>query len=489
MAEWIQTLPPSLKNKVQKLIDEKPEAGSIFTEIYNHIIQSGTNSSNATPSNDTQGAKRRKLGGAQTAKSGQLAQPDQPEQISEQQPEITGESGLINITSPINPQTIIFEIQLVSFQSPIRKRLNLTFHLIEQHGTPLPILSIVNPQTNIPEVSVINLVKSIKLCILIPILTNSTNSKKKMIVSLCFWLNDSIKSDPIVCQINLDLIKKNLVKLGKLPSNIDNQFEINNEDQSSINLNPIQETIIDYFTRQFKLCGINLVNYLPGTTIFQNKFTLNSDGAIACTRQGKPGLIICEAHKGAKEGCLLLLSKNEFSPAYIIFGFKKPILLYEVGQVFSKSYSNITRITFNLTFVIQGEAKPVEFSMIDQKFHNIIDEFLAENEIQDESFAQKLREKNDKQIKEEEEEEVSETAQLIGNLDHDDEDEEDDDFDDKHHVNDSSDDVAEEFDSDVGDTDDEDDNDVFQKGKEVEEGEDDDEDGDEEGEDLDEDGE
>lgn len=454
--DWMLTFPPSLNNKIQQLIHEKPETAAIFAEVYHHLTQSGNNQAPvAAQANNTNDTKKRKLDGEQV----------------ERGLDITAESSIVDITTVIDPQTIIFEIQNVSFQSPIRKRLNLTFHLIEQQGNPIPVLSIVNPTTNIPELSIINLAKSIKLCILIPILNNSTNYKKKMIVSLCFWLHDSIKSDPIICQINLDLIKKNLVKLGKLPANIDTQFEINQDEQYALDLNPIQETIIDYFTRQFKLCGINLVNYLPGSTIFKNKYSLNSDNAIASTRLGKPALIICDAHKGAKEGCLLLLSKNEFSPAYIIFGFKKPILLYEVGQVMSKSYSNITRITFNMTFVVQGEVKPVEFSMIDQKYHNIIDEFLLENEIQDESFAQELREKNDKEVKEE----VSETAQLIGNPDHDDEDEDDGDFDEKQIVNDSSDDVAEEFDSDVGSTDDEDDSGIFQKGKEEEEVEEDDE--------------
>lgn len=366
------------------------------------------------------------------------------------------ELNIVDITTVIDPNSVIFDIQQVSFQSPVRKKLNLVFHLTEQNNIPIPILSIVNPTTNIPDLSIINLATSVKLCVLIPLLNNSTNHKKKMIASLCFWLDPVLKSDPIILQINLDLIKKNLVKLGKLPADIDDQFE-DNESPHSLDLSRVQETIIDYFTRQFKLCGVNLINYLPGKKVFKNDFILNDDHAIALSRLGKPALIICDSHKGAKEGSLLLLSKNEISPAYIIFGFKKPILQYETSTILSKSYSNITRLTFNLTLNIEGEPKPIEFSMIDQKYHHLIEEFLIENNIEDESFAQELREKVD--VKDEP---ISETAQLIGNLDED-EDEEDDDFD-ENNIPDDSDDVADEFDSDAN-TDDED-QDIFQGGKE-----------------------
>lgn len=51
-------------------------------------------------------------------------------------------------SSSIHPESIIFEVQQVSFSSPIRKRMNLTFHLIEQNGQALPVMSIVNPANN-----------------------------------------------------------------------------------------------------------------------------------------------------------------------------------------------------------------------------------------------------------------------------------------------------------------------------------------------------
>lgn len=429
--EWILELPQPLQTKLQVLISRNPGSEVIMSELHGHLVH-GTNGGDH---------KRIKV----------------EEPASAPTVELNG-SPIIDIDHAIDPQTVIFEIQLVSFQSPFRKKLNLTFHLIEKQQTPIPVLSIVNPITNVPELSLINLATSIKLCILLPILNNSTNFKKKMIVNICFWMNDDLQSDPIICQINLDLIKKMLVKLGKLPANIDTQFPNHVEEANSLDLNPIQETIIDYFTRQFKLCGINLINYLPGSTVFKNKYTLNTDHAIAVTRQDNSTLIICEAYKGSKEGCLLFLSQNDVNPAYMIFAFKKPILVFEVSQIETASYSNITRITFSLNLTLKNEPKPIEFSMIDQKFFSIVDEYMKSNDIPDESFAEELREKQEKSDTKTQggaSTVPDGTAQLMGkpNGELDSEDEDDDDFNENNLEEDSE--AAEEFDSDIENTDDE----------------------------------
>ena len=49
---------------------------------------------------------------------------------------------------------------------------------------------------------------------------------------------------PIVCQMNLDLVKKLMIKNGKLPADIESKFIT---PRDALPLNPIQERIIDYF--------------------------------------------------------------------------------------------------------------------------------------------------------------------------------------------------------------------------------------------------
>ncbi|RLV89483.1 Histone chaperone [Spathaspora sp. JA1] len=432
--QWISTLPNPLKQKVKSLIAKDSNNLEIFNNLFEYL-------------SDQFDTKRRKVD-----------QPPEPQQPPPQ--EQTVEENGSNLAIP--NESIIFEIEQISFQSPVRKRMNLTIHLIEQDGNPQPIISIVNPTTLIPEVSIMNLSQTIKLCMILPILGNSTTPLKKGIVLLCFWMNQP-DMDPIICQLNLDIIKKQMIKLGKLPANIESQFTI---DKNSLVLNPIQDRIIDYFKRQFKLCGINLINYLP-CEIFQNKFTLNHDNAIALSVTNIPSLIMVECHRGAKEGILLV------NPSYLIFGFKKPILIYQLSQIKQVSYTSITRVTFSVVFIVindRNEERTLEFSMIDQRFFQIIDDFIKLNNIKDDSYNEELKEKPDTNKPE------SQVATDTGSTGApppttgEDSEEEDEDF---QEGEEGESEVDEEYDSDAGahsDNNNDEDDDVFNKGQEEEEG-------------------
>ncbi|KAK6464918.1 hypothetical protein DFJ63DRAFT_97681 [Scheffersomyces coipomensis] len=475
-SSWISSLPKDLQVQIYSVLSKYPETTDVFTQLYLHCsgINQQTNNNNNSNNDHDDYHKKRKI---ETIDLNNDNNGNNQSQSSSTDPS-TIIDGQISITEPLIPETIIFEISQVSFQSPIRKKMNLIFHLIERNGEATPVLSIVNPSNQIPEISLINLSTFIKLCIIVPILGNSTNPTKKNIVSLCFWTNDENK-DPIICQINLDLIKKQMIKLGKLPTNIENQF-INYNENNNLSLHPIHENIIDYFKRQFKLCGINLINYLPGTHIFNNQFTLNNDNALALSNNNISNtLIMVDCHKGAKDGVLLLLNTNEFNHPYIIFGFKKPILLFEISKIKDSSYTNITRLTFSLLFTIvnnKGEERIVEFSMIDQNFFQIIDDFIKSQNINDNSFDANLKEKDNKGNNTNNNDQGQITE--INGEEEVDSDEEDGDFQEGEEEDDDDSDVAEEFDSDAGnnsgdDDEEEEESEVedgnFNKNKEVEE--------------------
>lgn len=371
--DWLNQLPLELKHLIETIVLEIPKLAAVFDALY-------------TYARDGPDAKRRKVNGDASQS------PDAASAI-----DITPDSGIIHLTAPIAEETIIFDIQQVLFQHPVRKKLNFCFHLIEHDGQPCPVLLIVNPTTLVPELLAVNLPQTIELALLLPIVGGTT--KKKSLVLLCLWIADDRMDeaykarggDPIVCQVNFEQIKKILVKAGKMPSNIESQFA--DDDEDAAYLHPIQEQIVNYFTRQFKLCGVELHNLLPCKSV--NRFNLNTDQAIAMAPVATPDnnlVIMVECHKGSKDGILVFLLGAAVGSGYIIFGFKKPILKFTLPQVQCTSYTSVTRLTFSLNITFT-DGKTIEFSMIDQQFFAVIDAFIKQQLINDASFDAKLKEK------------------------------------------------------------------------------------------------
>ncbi|KAI5964554.1 RTT106 [Candida theae] len=432
--DWLSELPEALQSKIVAITHQNPTSQQVFTELYQYLSDNN---------------KRRKIGHDVNTENGNGSATG------------AGAGGHEELTpsSSIHPDSVIFEIQQVSFSSPLRKRMNLTFHLIEQNGEPIPVMSIVNPANNAPELSFINLKHAVRLCLALPILGNSTNSQKKGIAMLCFWIHDhyytdpNVSKDPIICQLNLDMIKKQMIKNGKLPSDIESQFDLSSY-KNEVVLNPIQERIIDYFKRQFQLVGINLINYLPCSSIFHNKYIVNEDTAVALTSEDgvHPKIIMVECHKGARDGNLIFLEQNEYNAPYVIFAFKKPILVFKLSKVLRASYTSITKHTFSLNIVVlndRDEERPMEFSMIDQAYFNIIDNFIRLHGISDDSYNSVNKEKNTGTGGADANEAVGAGAGAADNEVDDDDDDEDADFE----GNDDGSDVAEEYDSAAGSAD------------------------------------
>lgn len=387
-ADWIASLPDDLRTGVNSIIAANDAHLAILAQLYEHLTA------------DSPPAKIRKVSSE--------PEPTNVVQITTVEPTSTVAKRLsghaLDIGTQIPQEETIFELPQITFQSPIRKKMNLVFHLlVEANSQPKPVLSIVNPNTLIPEISLVHLHESIKLCVLLPILGNSTVSTKKNTGLLCFWLHDEAvedpaKNDPIICQVNFDIIKRQLIKAGKIPPQIETQFSESQELAEGIK--PINEAIIDFLQRQFKLCGINLINYLPSSNPAKNKLHMNTDSGIAVSQSANDinDLVVVEAYKGSKEGALVLLCANKFNPSYLIFGFKKPVLLFSLSKIKHISYSNITRLTFNVLVTIENEMKgnkeeTIEFSMIDQKYHQMLDNFVKLQNINDNSFDDELREK------------------------------------------------------------------------------------------------
>lgn len=241
----------------------------------------------------------------------------------------------------IDPDTIIFQLKDLSFQSPIRKKLNLTFSI--SLITQKPILSIGKNNEQKPDLVIDELNNdNIYFSSFLPV-----PEKPHLLYFVLFYrtnLNDVFGNDPIVLtlnkeQINKQLLDEKIIKEGTDP--------------------------ILYIYRQAQLSGFKILE------TFNTNF--NS--------------FLVEAHKGTKEGFLYFL------PNHILFGFKKPILLFNSKDIESFSYSSITRITFNVTLVLKNGEKH-EFSMIDQIEYNKIDSYIKNREFLDTSMSDELKAKS-----------------------------------------------------------------------------------------------
>ncbi|GBL51610.1 hypothetical protein ACI3LY_003618 [Candidozyma auris] len=437
MDSWINTLPADLQAKVNALVTSVPSSRAILDDIHDYLT---TTKKRKTP------VQRKQPQALAPAAANNDNGPPNPYHVK--------------YTEPVNPQEIIFQLSNLPFTSPVRKKYHLLFHLLIADNVPHPVLSIVNIANKTPELSLTGLKSAVKLCMLAPILGNSTVSSKKDTGMLCLWLQDDAafdktKNDPIICNINLDVVKKQLIEDGKIPPHAEHQVTDSDPDNEDA-IKPINEQIIFFLQRQFSLCGIELHNFMPLARPSHNTMKVNADTAIAVSTKNDSisDFVAASAYKGSKEGSLLLLNTNS-ETAFMIFGFKKPILLIEFSKIRDISYKDITRFTFNMLVTIaatsESQDEVIEFSMIDQQSYQDIDDFVRRMKIQDNSFDAKLREKPEDKS---ENNAVEEAPQVAVEEDSDDE-EEDGTYTGGVEEGDEADDsdVAEEFDSAANDSD------------------------------------
>lgn len=419
---WLSKLPKGLQTKVGDYVQNNPESEPVFAELVNFLSPDPP--------------KRRKVG---RPRKDDGSNPVIPLVPCDPNAVLTH---TVDIISPIDPSEIIFELPNLSFVSPMRRRLTLMFHLlVNSDQPPLPLLSVVNPTTKIPEFSIRNLHEAVKLCAIMPVLGNSTVSTKKDTAMLCLWFQDGAfltlgKNDPFICTINLDTVKNQFVEGGKIPP--DAEQELTAEEQRSNAIKPINEMIIDFLERQFQLCGVRLINFMPLMDPRRNSLNMNEDTAVCISQQATSAndFVNVAAYRGSKEGSLVLIADSPTS-AYLCFGFKKPVLLYNFSKIAHVSYRDIAKFTFTVlvTIILEGDHKEtLEFSMVDQRCFQIVDEFFKSRHILDGSFDEEHREKRSEEKKlnvKSETDEVSPEApgalaDLANDHDEDDEDEEDD---------------------------------------------------------------
>lgn len=217
--------------------------------------------------------------------------------------------------------------------------MNLVF--ATSSGDNKPIMALSKSIDSDPEVVIHDLSsENITFAAILPV-----PEKKNLRYLLIFSKKStSDKNDPILIQYNQDSLTELLKPV----------------------LDASKMTLSMYLCRQCAIMGFELLDYYNFSPF-------------------KP--FVVEAYQKSKEGLLYFL------PNHIIFGFRKPILLFHAQAIESILYSSITRITFSITLVLQSDEK-CEFSMIDQKEYEKIDRYVKTKDFRDNSMTEELKAKN-----------------------------------------------------------------------------------------------
>ena len=246
----------------------------------------------------------------------------------------------------VQEENIIFKLKDVTVLSPLRKKSNIILHI--SNKTNKPMLSLMNENT--PTMTITNLKINIKMATFLPV--PEKNNIFYMFINYKKSVNDKF-SEPILITINKESILEQFLASGLLESD-DQDFT----------------RCIEYMRKQAILTGFRISDPF---------FTSHQSSDIS------PSFHV-EGHRGTKEGTLYFL------PDHILFGFKKPILMFESNDIESITYSSITRLTFNVTLITKDDGK-FEFSMIDQTEYAKIDEYVKRKQVKDRSMSNELKAK------------------------------------------------------------------------------------------------
>lgn len=245
----------------------------------------------------------------------------------------------------IDKSNIIFGLKDVSVLSPLRKKLDLALHLSRKDRKPT--LSLLRDGKQ--ELSIGDLSKNIKMAVFLPVAEKMGN------VYLFITYTKSVDDkygEPILITLNKESILQQFKQNGI----------IDKEGEEFVKC-------IEYMRKQAILAGFRITD----------PFFTNSS-------QQSPSFHV-ECHRGTKEGTLYFL------PEHLIFGFKKPILVFQSSDIESITYTSITRLTFNITLVTK-EGEKFELSMIDQSEYNKIDEYVKRKQVTDKSMSEELKAKS-----------------------------------------------------------------------------------------------
>lgn len=257
---------------------------------------------------------------------------------------LDGEESQLENAVPDKSQ-IIFSIKDASVLSPIRKKLNFVLHLSPESRKP--VLSLL--KNDKPEMSVAELRTNIKMATFLPV----AEKQNYLYIFISYEKSVGDKyTEPVLMTLNKNSLLQQFKESGFLDSSVEDFTKC-----------------VDYMRKQAILAGFRISD-----PFFSSHNAEHQSFHVEC-------------HRGTKEGTLYFL------PDHLIFGFKKPILLFKSVDIEAITYSSITRLTFNVTLTTRDEKK-FEFSMIDQNEFAKIDEYVKRKQVKDKSMSEELKAKS-----------------------------------------------------------------------------------------------
>lgn len=245
----------------------------------------------------------------------------------------------------VDKDSIIFSLEDVSVISPLRKKLNFALHL--SANDKKPTLSLLRDGKQ--EFSIKDLGKSISMATFLPVAEKKGNVY--LFVNYTHSTDNKYR-DPLLITLNKDAVMQQFKQNGMIDKEVEDFTKC-----------------IEYMRKQAILAGFRITD----------PFFTNS--------AQQPQSFHVECHRGTKEGTLYFL------PEHLLFGFKKPILVFESSDIESITYTSITRLTFNVNLVTKTGEK-YEFSMIDQSEYAKIDEYVKRKQVIDKSMSEELKAKS-----------------------------------------------------------------------------------------------
>jgi hypothetical protein len=139
-------------------------------------------------------------------------------------------------------------------------------------------------------------------------------------------------------------------------------------------------------TLSYKALLISAFKQLSGVVVSEPSSS-EFESPIALPGRPKETAFHAVAHRGAKEGYLYFLSTG------ILYGFKKPVSFFPLATIREVTFTSILQRTFNLVVSTDDNVDGEEFGMIDQMLFNGIQGYTVKHGIQDASLSEQRKAK------------------------------------------------------------------------------------------------
>jgi hypothetical protein len=138
---------------------------------------------------------------------------------------------------------------------------------------------------------------------------------------------------------------------------------------------------VDSTVESYKGCMISAFKQFVGIGVVEPSVT-EFTSPLSVAGRPKDTAFHVIAHRGAKEGYLYFLETG------ILYGFRKPIMFFPIDTIREVTFTSILQRTFNLLVSTEDNVEGEEFGMLDQACFDGIQKYTVKHGIQDASLSE-----------------------------------------------------------------------------------------------------